>query len=301
MSLKNQVSKSQKMNQNNSGDRNQKVEFTIQLVKKIWMPICIGLLSLVLFLVFLPMNSSIKKRYITPYQDSVTKQTPDLYIVSTYYANDETSVKFLQTLNQLEKKYNIPYYLVNASTYPDILDAWEIKYWPTYFVFERQEADKDAKLVYKSYGNKEVVALEKEITNVRKYGMPVSNIGGTISSKNEDGDNYLDITLVSIKSDENNTSEFVVEFYVENKTKKEIAVDYSSFIVNSNLWNKEGTNTTADNRNAGDVLKLNSGGKENVLIRYSADFPYNQIDIYYKDSNESSSKYKWTYKLWPTE
>lgn len=291
---------SKQKNDVNTENKNNKIEFFIQLFKKIWIPVCIGVISLVLFFSFLPMNNNISKRYITPYQNSVTKQEPDLYVVSTYYANDETSVKFLQTLNQLEKKYNIPYYLVNASTYPDILEAWEIKYWPTYFVFERKAEGKDAVLVYKSYGNKEASALSKEITNVRKYGMPISNIGGTLAIKDENGVNTLDLTLVSVKPSESDDNNYTIEFYVENKTKNPITVNYSSFIVTSNTWG-ENEKTTALNHNESKQLKLDANKKQNILIEYSGNFPYNQIDISYKPSSDSSNQYKWTYKIWPTE
>ena len=284
-----------------SQKQNFKRQFIVHLFKSIWIPICIGIISLALFFCFLPMKNNISKRFITPYQNSVTKQDPNLYIVSTYYANDETSVKFLQTLNQLEKKYKIPYYLVNASSYPDILEAWEIKYWPTYFIFERKESDKDAVLVYKSYGNKEASALSKEITNVRKYGMPVSNIGGTLSIKDDKDTNILDLTLVSVKPSENDNNQFTIEFYVENKTKDELIVNYSDFIVTSNTWDKEKDPTSAANLNESDQLKLAANKKENILISYSGSFPYNQIDMFYRVSSESTNQYKWTYKIWPVE
>lgn len=280
---------------------NSKKAILLKLLKTIWIPICVGITSLVLFFSFLPLNNNLKKRFITPYENSVTLQTPDLYVVSTYYANNETSIKFLQTLNKLEKDYKIPYYLVNVSTYPDVLDAWEVKYFPTYFVFERTENSKSAVLVYKSYGNKESAALAKEINNVRKYGMPISNIGGTLSITDESNVNILDLTLVSVKPSENDNNQFTVEFYVENKTEKQLTLNYSDFIVSSNTWTSSSEKAEAINKFDSKQLKLDGNKKENILIDYSGSFPYNQIDIRYKASDESNKQYKWTYKVWPTE
>lgn len=296
--MKKKTKKKMKMEYNNP---NSKKDILLKLFKMIWIPICIGIASIVLFFSFLPLNNNLKKRFITPYKDSVTLQSPDLYVVSTYYANNETSIKFIQTLNKLEKDYKIPYYLVNVSTYPDVLNAWEVKYFPTYFVFERAENSKSAVLVYKSYGNKESTALAKEINNVRKYGMPISNIGGTLSIMDENNANILDLTLVSVKPSENDINQFTVEFYVENKTKKQLTLNYSDFIVSSNTWTSSSEKAEAINKCNSKQLKLDGNKKENILIDYSGSFPYNQIDIRYKASDESNKQYKWTYKVWPAE
>lgn len=295
------MKKTKKMMKMEYNNPNSKKDILLKLFKMIWIPICIGIASIVLFFSFLPLNNNLKKRFITPYKDSVTLQSPDLYVVSTYYANNETSIKFIQTLNKLEKDYKIPYYLVNVSTYPDVLNAWEVKYFPTYFVFERAENSKSAVLVYKSYGNKESTALAKEINNVRKYGMPISNIGGTLSIMDENNANILDLTLVSVKPSENDINQFTVEFYVENKTKKQLTLNYSDFIVSSNTWTSSSEKAEAINKCNSKQLKLDGNKKENILIDYSGSFPYNQIDIRYKASDESNKQYKWTYKVWPAE
>lgn len=295
---------SNKINNNNDvildgTSKNKEVIFSI--IKLSFVPIIIAIDFLIIFIIFTVSNSKFKSRFIEPLSNVVAYQEEDLYIVSTYYNADETSLKFLQTLNEVEDKYGIPYYLVDAAKYPKIIDVWDIKYWPTYFVFERKSTE-DAKLLYKSYGNKEPVALYKEITNVQEYGMPTNELGISYSVK-ESNKEILSITPTKVSKNSSEENEFSITFSIKNSSSSQQNLNYSDFSVISNGWTtSEKHYFSLKNDN---TITIEAGKTSEVTIVYIGDknYPHNQIDItfvYSESEEETKPQNTWTYKMWPT-
>ncbi len=257
---------------------------------------------LFLFIFFTVIKVQADAHFITPYQDSVSKQEGDLYVVSTYYDKNEISLEFVQTLNKLEDNYNIPYYLIDVVEYSEIIDVWDIKYWPTYFVFEKKAGAEDAQLLYKSYGNKEPYALYKEITYVQKYGMPINNLGKSFAVKENDKELFT-LTPMKVLKDSENENRFTITFSVENKSSAPITINYSDFSVKSNGWTTTDSGYTFELRE-NKAITIEASKTSEVVLTFEGSLPYNQIDITYTytGAEEGDVQQKiWTYKMWPTD
>lgn len=275
----------------------------IEWFKNSWqlfgIPAIIFVIFLVLFCVLQPIQSNVKKHFITPYDDSVTHQDSELYIVTPYYSNNELSVKFLQTLKGMEK-YGIDYYLVDVSEYTSIIDTWNIQYYPTYFVFTRQDKTKEATLLYKSYAFKDSVSLNKEISNVQKYGMPINDVSTTRTITDTNGDKLFEITLNAIQPDTTNSNynRFAATFTIKNVSSSVQTFDLGNLTCVSNPWTGDSSSYTSNKSNE---ETLNAGAEKEITIEFDGSTTYSQIKIEYNNEKDNHSAGIWEYKMWPSD
>ena len=283
-----------KMDGNNVILEEEKGNVAISFLKMFYVPVAIVLFSLILCVSLLPIEKNLEKHFITPYDTSVTYQDSDLYVVALYHPNQALSVKFLQCLKQAEKDYGLDYYLIDVEQYPSVLSAWQITYWPTYFVFERTGSSKAAKLLYKSFGDKEAVALNKEITNVKTYGLPINQVGVSNKVKNEDGKDLFEITLTKITPNSSSDSKFTAEFSVKNLKDSKQTFNPKEMHAFSNPW-KEGASIVEFTNQTSEETIIDADSTKKISIEFDGSTIYNQITLKYG----TSDSYQWQYKMWP--
>lgn len=287
----------------NTEAKNKNIGFI--LLKYSFVPIIIFAAFLAIFLVLTPIQNKHNKHYITPYTDSVTKQDSDLYIVFPYYDGHYLCAEFLQTLNNAEEEYGIDYYLIDINKYPDVLEEWEVEVWPTYFVFYREskeveeETKTDAKLLYKSYGNKEAKALNNEINNVKEYGMPINELNKTITISDSIGSNVYSINVQKVTLNLENDKQFSLTISITNLTEEIKTISLGDFVIYHNSWDENDSNYKYTNLDEKEKLTLDEEETKTIEIMFEGVHPYYELDIMFNYENNSEEKYVWTYKMWP--
>lgn len=271
------------------------------ILKFSFIPIIIFSAFLTVFLILQPIQHNYKKHFITPYSDSVTKQTSELYVVFPYYDGHYLCAEFLQTLNEAEKEHELDYYLIDINKYPGVMEEWEIKVWPTYFVFHRKETDstdKDARLLYKAYGNKEAKELMTEIKNVQTYGMPINELNTSKQINDANGEGIFNININKVTPNLDEDGKFAITVSITNLTDKKQTISFGDFVITHNSWENK-PKTKYENLDEKETVVLGIEETQTIEIEYSSEHPYYELEITFTYKENTETKYVWIYKMWP--
>ena len=223
-----------------------------------WWPIfAIFIVCMSLFTICMIERNDLKKRFISPVSSDVYTQEGETYIIATYFEESSTYT-FLKELRKIEKKYGIPFYLVDVMEYgEDLIKAWSIEYAPTYFVMQREnKSDAKAELLYKSYGAKKNDVLRVEIEYCEKNGgIPVDHTGKMISLGN---DLNVNITLDSVATEDNGNVK--ITFKVQNNSGD--TFNFSNSFVSVTSYNKSTIGVLTEPNGGASILPGTEGNVE---------------------------------------
>lgn len=198
------------------------------IIKSYYLVVIICLLGLCTTVTLQCFYNDLLDHFITPSTEKMEaiSYEHDTYIVSTYLSTDQNSLNFITTLKELEKDYDIPFYLVDITKYPDVIDNWGITYTPTYFVMTKSDY-KYATLLYKAYGNKSATTIAEEAGWIEDNGIPENELGVT-----KEIENYASFKFLSSQYD-NEVDNLILSFEIENLTSEDIVIDTDNFAVKS--------------------------------------------------------------------
>lgn len=234
-----------------------------------------------LFTICLIENNNLNKRFISPTQTDVYEQKGDTYIIATYFQESST-YSFLKELRKIERKYNIPFYLVDVQKYGDeLISAWGLEYSPTYFIMQRDKTeDKSAKLLYKSYGAKKYDVLMAEIDYCEENGgIPIDHTGQTVKLKDSD----ITITLSKVEKQEDDSVKIL--FDVKNNTGENF--DFSNSWASVTSFDGK---TTASVENGGVTILANTEGQIELFV---TGVSANKLKITLTIDGSSENKFSW--------
>lgn len=263
------------------------------LVKLFSVPLIMLGVTLGIFIFFQVSHSELNSHFIAPTESEIYGQKEDRYILAAYYENDINSIKFIKTLKSLERKTGFGYYLIDIDEYPEVVTYWQIQYLPSYYLVDKNTKE----IIYASYGNKPTEALETEMTNVIKYGMPQNDINATQTIKDSDKNDYLSMTLTGVDLKENSENVYEVKFRVENLTDETIEFNTDELKGKYNPFNNESGSDEYKKVDT-EIISIEAGKTKEIVVNFELiegkDF---RITIEYAYDGNT---YKWNYKLWPT-
>ena len=270
-----------KKNQNTLVEKETLTSNKKRFIKLLTPFIALFVVCMSLFTFCLIESNNLDKRFISPTQKDVYEQKGDTYIISTYFQEGST-YSFLKELRKIEKKYGIPFYLVDVQKYGDeLISAWGLEYSPTYFIMQRDKSeDKTAKLLYKSYGAKKYDVLMAEIDYCEENGgIPIDHTGEQVKLK----DREITLTLSKVETQDDDSVKIV--FDVVNSTEENFIFE--------NAWV---TVTSFDGKKTGSV---ESGGitilanTEGQIELYVTGVSANKLKITIAIDGSSNNKFSW--------
>jgi hypothetical protein len=220
----------------------------------------------------------------------------------------EDGVYFIYNDEKQAFDADIGVYIVNYEDYPQILNTWDVQYFPEYRYLttteetrsnERQEREKE--VLYMSMGVKSPESLKSEMLLVENYGVP-------------DGEGRIERFFIE-GTEENRTALGGVSFENVEKTEDEVIFTFWFYLM------EEGEVTLRDGDiNVYEMLKggeLDQGNIENVsyngftitesgesglvemelTVEYSGEFPVMTIEIPLEDGNGDEETVRFDVKI----